>query len=119
MLTTSGGKGRERNLSSDRDIRKVGLYTPHLWSVVGSKEGGRKPPSPTTPKNQNPDESISLKGITEFRNFYERFLASINKFPLQSNFKALVLCPNLAGYFCFEIAHKKTLKGGLSDEKRS
>ena len=54
MLTGRGESGREnrnhKTPSSNRDIRKIGRYIPHDLFVAGSKEGGRKPPSPATTK---------------------------------------------------------------------
>ena len=39
-----------KNQSSNRDIKDLSRYTPACASVAGSKEGGRKPPSPAATK---------------------------------------------------------------------
>jgi len=74
MVGLCGGSSGEnhRNLSPNREIKDLRSYYPRRDPVAGSKEEGRKSPSPVAViTNQNP-EPIYLKAIEEYSGFYQK-----------------------------------------------
>jgi len=113
MLASGGGKGREnrnhKTQSRNRDIKDLSRYTPHLKSVVGSKEGGRKPPSPTTSKSKlliakkltlqdlaGIPIPKSLKPVIRSSEFLRDFIKDFGKYCINKEFgKARLIWENL------------------------